>query len=128
MLDSVVRFGLFEVDTHSAELRRDGVRIPIQDLPFRLLCLLLERAGEVVTREELREQLWAPGVHVEYDNNIGFKALDNAPQLLPPGTLAADYPAYVDQETDNNWGNVLAISRALKTISARWRFASSTTT
>ena len=47
---------------------------------------------------------WLTGVyflHVEYDNNIGFKALDNAPLLLPPGTLPADYPAHVEQETDN---------------------------
>jgi len=47
---------------------------------------------------------WVTGLyylHVEYDNNIGFKALDNAPLLLPPGTLPADYPAHVEQETDN---------------------------
>jgi iron complex outermembrane receptor protein len=47
---------------------------------------------------------WLTGLyylHVEYDNNIGFKALDNAPLLLPVGTLAADYPAHVEQETDN---------------------------
>jgi iron complex outermembrane receptor protein len=47
---------------------------------------------------------WVTGLyylHVEYDNNIGFKALDNAPLLLPPGTLPADYPAAVDQELDN---------------------------
>jgi len=47
---------------------------------------------------------WVAGayfLHAEYDNNIGFKALDNAPLLLPPGTLPADYPAHVDQETDN---------------------------
>jgi iron complex outermembrane receptor protein len=47
---------------------------------------------------------WLTGMyflHVEYDNNIGFKALDNAPLLLPPGTPSADYPAHVEQETDN---------------------------
>ena len=47
---------------------------------------------------------WMTGLyylHVEYDNNIGFKVLDTAPGLLPPGTLPADYPASVDQETDN---------------------------
>jgi iron complex outermembrane receptor protein len=47
---------------------------------------------------------WVTGfyyLNVDYENNIGFKALDNAPMLLPPGTLPADYPAYVEQETEN---------------------------
>ena len=51
------RFGVFEVDLRTGELHRDGVRIKLQDQPFRLLVFLLERPGEVVNRDELRQRL-----------------------------------------------------------------------
>jgi len=54
----IYQFGLFEADPETGKLLRDGVRVRLQDQPFRLLCLLLERAGQVVTREELRQSLW----------------------------------------------------------------------
>ena len=53
---SILRFGVFEVDMRSGELRRQGVRIKLQEQPFHVLSVLLERPGEVVTREELRSQ------------------------------------------------------------------------
>jgi len=52
------RFGLFEANPANGELRKNGVRVRLQDQPFRLLCLLLERAGEVVSKEELRDKIW----------------------------------------------------------------------
>src|SRR5438067_11586503 len=55
---SVVQFGTYEIALHSGELRRAGVRIRVQQQPLRLLEILLERPGEVVTREELRSQIW----------------------------------------------------------------------
>jgi DNA-binding winged helix-turn-helix (wHTH) protein len=54
----IFRFGLFEADLASNTLTRNGVRVKIQDQPFRVLILLLERPGEIVTREELRQKLW----------------------------------------------------------------------
>ena len=65
------RFGLFEADPVSGELLRLGVRVRLQDQPFRLLCLLLERAGELVTREELRQALWPADTYVEFDGSLG---------------------------------------------------------
>jgi DNA-binding winged helix-turn-helix (wHTH) protein/TolB-like protein len=62
---SRLRFGPFEADPASGELLRDGQRVPLQDLPFRLLVALLERPGEVVTRVELAERLWGKGTHVD---------------------------------------------------------------
>src|SRR5262245_13948684 len=56
-----VRFGSFELDSHSGELRKNGLRIRIEDQPFRLLLALLERPGEVVTREELTKAIWPAG-------------------------------------------------------------------
>jgi DNA-binding winged helix-turn-helix (wHTH) protein/TolB-like protein len=66
---SVVRFGVFELDLRTAELRRAGVRVPLQELPFKLLVMLLERPGEVVSREQLRGRLW-PGEFVEFDQGL----------------------------------------------------------
>ena len=67
---STVRFGVFEVDLASGELRKSGVKIKVQDLPFRFLAVLLERPGEVVTREQLRETLWPDGVYVDFDRSL----------------------------------------------------------
>src|SRR2546430_7945694 len=65
----LARFGVFEVDLRSSELRRHGVDVRIQVQPFRILGLLLERAGEIVTREELRERLW-PTEFVDFDHSL----------------------------------------------------------
>ena len=74
------RFGLFEASPSSGELLRQGVRVRLQDQPFRVLCLLLERAGEVVTREELRQTLWPADTYVEFDGslNAALKKLRSA--------------------------------------------------
>ncbi len=53
----VIRFGVYEADVSAGELWRGGVKVRLQDLPFRALALLLSRPGEVVTREELRQAL-----------------------------------------------------------------------
>lgn len=63
------RFGVFEVDLRSGELRRNGIRIPLQEQPFRLLAFLIARPGEVISREELREQLW-PSEFVDFDHGL----------------------------------------------------------
>ena len=62
-----LRFGAFEVDLRSGELRKYGLRIKLQDQPFQVLALLLERPGEVVSREELRQKLWAADTFVDFD-------------------------------------------------------------
>lgn len=67
---TVVRFGMFEADLRAGELRKNGVRVKIQDLPFRTLKLLLSRPNEVVTREEFRRELWPQDVFVDFDRGI----------------------------------------------------------
>jgi TolB-like protein len=63
------RFGLFEVDLRSGELRRQGVQIKLQQQPFQVLVMLLEQPGELVTREEIQERLW-PDTIVEFESNL----------------------------------------------------------
>jgi Tol biopolymer transport system component/DNA-binding winged helix-turn-helix (wHTH) protein len=67
---AVVRFDTFEVDFHAGELRKGERRIKIQEQPLRVLSLLLERVGEVVTREELREELWPADTFVDFDHGL----------------------------------------------------------
>lgn len=64
------RFGLFEADPARNTLTRSGLRVKIQEQPFRLLLLLLERPGEVVTREQLRQRLWPEGTYVDFDGSL----------------------------------------------------------
>ncbi len=66
----VVRFGVFEADERSGELRKNGVKVRIQDLPFRALILLLSRPNDVITREEFRQTLWPNDVFVDFDGAI----------------------------------------------------------
>ena len=66
----VYRFGLFEADAQSGKLLREGVRVKLQDQPFRVLCLLLEHAGEVVSREALHEALWPADTYVDFDGSL----------------------------------------------------------
>lgn len=67
---TVVRFGVFEADFRSHELRRSGAKVKIQDLPFRALKLLLERPNEVITRQEFRQALWPQDVFVDFESGI----------------------------------------------------------
>src|SRR5690242_3872193 len=64
------RFGTFELVLRTRELLKDGQRIRIQEKPFLMLAFLLERSGDVVTREELRERLWPSDTFVEFDDNL----------------------------------------------------------
>jgi len=67
-----IRFGPFEFDADSGELRRDGKRESLQPQPARLLALLLARRGEVVTRDEIRQALWGDDVHVDFERSLNF--------------------------------------------------------
>jgi DNA-binding winged helix-turn-helix (wHTH) protein len=66
----LIRFGVFEADLRAGELRRNGVKVRLQDLPFRALALLLSRPGEVISREEFRQALWPADVFVDFEQGI----------------------------------------------------------
>src|SRR5437588_12541225 len=66
-----LRFGVFELDMRTAELRKAGVRLKLQEQPFRVLCKLLEQPGELVTREELSQTLWPSGTYVDFERGLG---------------------------------------------------------
>jgi DNA-binding winged helix-turn-helix (wHTH) protein len=66
----LLRFGVFELDRQNRELRKQGRRIRLQEQPFQVLAYLLERAGQAVTRDELRERLWPASVYVDFDHGL----------------------------------------------------------
>jgi DNA-binding winged helix-turn-helix (wHTH) protein/Tol biopolymer transport system component len=86
-----LRFGNFELDLRAGELRRAGVKLKLSGQPFQLLTILLEHAGEVVTREELREQLW-PDTFVDFDHNLN-KAINKIREVLRD---SAESPRFVE--------------------------------
>ena len=86
------RFGPFELNTAEESLARNGTRVRVQDLPYRLLVMLLERPGEIVTREEVRQRLWPENTFVEFDNSLGV-AIRKVRDALNDD---ADTPRYVE--------------------------------
>src|SRR5713101_1721332 len=77
---SIVRFGTFEVNLQTGELRRRGQKVKLQEQPLQVLAALLERPGEMVTREELRSKLWPADTFVDFDHglNAAIKRLRDA--------------------------------------------------
>ena len=66
----VARFGVFEADLEAGELRREGRRVPLQELPFQVLAALLEQSGREVSREDLRRRLWPDREFLDFENGI----------------------------------------------------------
>src|ERR1700739_3602393 len=87
-----VRFGSFEMDELAGELRKDGVKIRLQEQPFQILQILLERPGEVVTREDLRKRVWPSDTFVDFDHGIN-NAIKRLREALAD---TADTPRYVE--------------------------------
>lgn len=67
---TAVRFGVFEINFQTGELRKNGIKIRLQEQPFQLLTFLLEHPGEVVTREQLRQKLWPDGIYVDFERSL----------------------------------------------------------
>lgn len=66
----LLRFGTFELDLTAGELRRNGARVKLQDQPYRVLAALLEHPGDIVTRDELRDRLWAADTFVDFETGL----------------------------------------------------------
>ncbi|HUL15780.1 MAG TPA: winged helix-turn-helix domain-containing protein [Terriglobales bacterium] len=88
----VVRFGVFDLDLRAAELRKHGIRIKLQEQPFQILSLLIERQGDVVTRDELRHRLWPEHTFVDFDRSLN-KAMTKLRSALGD---SAENPRYIE--------------------------------
>ncbi len=88
----VIRFGVFEADLRAGELRREGIRVKLQEKPFQVLATLLERPGDAVTRDELREKLWPGDTFVDFDHGINI-AINKLREALGD---SAESPRYIE--------------------------------
>jgi DNA-binding winged helix-turn-helix (wHTH) protein len=88
----IARFGVFEVNLGAGELRKNGARINLQEQPFQLLVLLLERAPDVISREEITKKLWSPDVFVDFDKSLNT-AVNKVREALGD---SATNPKYVE--------------------------------
>src|ERR1051326_4298048 len=89
---SVVRFGTYEIDLHSGEFRKAGIRVRVQQQPLRLLQALLDRPGEVVTREELRSRIWPNESFGDFDQAVNVAIA----KLRAALGDSADNPRYIE--------------------------------
>jgi serine/threonine-protein kinase len=89
---SLIRFGVFEVDLHTGELRKQGVRIKLRDQPFQILLLLLAHPDEVVSRDELQKQLWPGDTFVDFDRGLN-KAVNHLRDVLGD---SAESPRFIE--------------------------------
>ena len=87
-----IRFGVFEADLHTGELRKQGVRIKLRDQPFQILLLLLAHPGEVVSRDELQKQLWPGDTFVDFDRGLN-KAVNHLRDALGD---SAESPRFIE--------------------------------
>src|SRR5262252_9177265 len=76
-----LRFGVFDLDLRTGELRKRGLRVRLQEQPFQVLALLLVKPGELVTREELRQRLWPADTFVDFDHGLN-KAINKVREAL----------------------------------------------
>src|SRR5258707_2918738 len=122
-----LRFGVFEVDLRAGELRKQGVRIKLQEQPFHVLTVLLQRPGEVVTREELRNQNWSADTFVDFDNSLNT-AINKLREALGD---SADNPRFIETLPRRGYRFIAPVSsedatekRGMdSTPSPRWKFA-----
>ena len=88
----LVRFGEFEIDERAGELRKEGIKVRLQEQPLQILQILLEHPGEVVTREELRKRVWPTDTFVDFDHGI-----NNAVKRLREALSdTAETPRYIE--------------------------------
>lgn len=101
------RFGTFEVDTSTSELRRQGVLIKLNGQPFQLLCLLLERPGELLAREEISRILWPDGTFVDYEHGVN-SAMNRVREALGD---AASSPRFIETLARRGYRFVAPVER-----------------
>ena len=103
----MVRFGSFELDEEAGQLRRDGTALRLQPQPFRLLVLLVSRPGELISREEIRQQLWGADTYVDFDQGVNF-CIKQVRSVLHDD---ADRPLYVETVPRRGYRFIAPIDR-----------------
>ncbi len=113
----VVRFGAFELDLRAGELRKHGLKIKLQDQPFQILVMLLEQPGQVVTREQLHQKLWAEGTFVDFEHGLNA-AIQRLRQALGD---SAENPRFVQTLARHGYRFLAPVDGAVNQVPATIR-------
>jgi eukaryotic-like serine/threonine-protein kinase len=108
------RFGPYEVDLRSGELYKHGIRLKLQDQPFQVLAILLEHAGEVVTREDFHQKLWPADTFVDFDTGLN-SAIKKLRDVLSD---SADEPRYIETLPRRGYRFIATVENGALTPSA----------
>src|ERR1700751_168249 len=103
----IVRFGPFEADLETGELRKAGAELPLQEQPFQVLAFFLEHPGELVTRERLRNHIWANHTFVDFDHALNTSV---AKIRLVPGD-DAEHPRYIETLPRRGYRFIAAVEK-----------------
>ena len=101
------QFGVFEINPHTRELRKHGVKLKLQEQPLQLLLLLLERPGEIVTREEIQKRLWPENTYVDFDNAIN----SSVRKLRDALSDSSENPRFIETLARRGYRFVAPVSR-----------------
>jgi cholera toxin transcriptional activator len=107
----IARFGVFELDLAAGELRKNGAKLRLQEQPFQVLALLLERAGDVVTREELRLKLWPADTFVDFDHSLNT-AVNKLRETLGD---SASNPRYIETMARRGYRFIAPVQNSVET-------------
>jgi Tol biopolymer transport system component/DNA-binding winged helix-turn-helix (wHTH) protein len=109
--DAIIRFGNFEVDTRAGELRRGGLKVKLSGQPFDVLLALLEKPGQVVTREELHDKLWSQDTFVDFEQGLN-KAINKLREALGDN---ADNPRFIETLPRRGYRFLVPLAQPLQT-------------
>src|SRR5712671_2898414 len=107
-----IRFGVYEVDLRSGELHKQGIKIKLHDQPFQVLAMLLERPGELVTREQLYQKLWAADTFVDFDVGLN-SAIKRLRDALGD---SAESPRYIETLPRRGYRFIASVEDAIPAI------------
>src|SRR5215469_16927376 len=105
----VLRFGVFELELRNLELRKQGVRIKLQEQPLRVLQLLLDHSGQIVTREQLRSHIWPSNTFVEFDHGL-YSAMARLREALGD---SAESPRFIETVARRGYRFIAPVSSSV---------------
>src|ERR1700716_4387911 len=108
----VIRFGVFEADLSAGELRKHGLRLKLSEQPFQILVMLLEKPGNVVSRDELRNRLWPGDTFVDFDHGLN-NAVMRLREVLGD---SSDNPRFVETIPRRGYRFVAHVDESLPAI------------
>ena len=114
--EAPIRFGAFELDPRTGDLRKAGVRISLPEQPFQVLKALLDRPGDLVTREELRQRLWPAETFVDFEHGLNAAVR----RLRDALGDSADVPRFVETLPRRSFADMRALVAARSTASSEW--------